>query len=235
MRYLGGKRRIAQDIARIVNAARGPLPFWEPFCGGLGASRALAAGGPGLITDAFPPLISLYQAVRAGWDPPAALTREEWTAARSLPDSDPRKAFAGFGCSFGGTWFGGYTKPGTRQAHGRDLHEDPAGACRAALIRDLSALRECAIERLDFLDVEPRPLPCVIYCDPPYAGTTGYALAFDSARFWSRVQGWERVGVPCFVSEFGCPVPHRAVWSRAVSMKLGTGKPRVERLFRVYA
>jgi DNA adenine methylase len=102
MQYLGGKSRIAKEIAQVV----APQGFWwEPFCGGLSVSVQLAKFGPGLVSDANPALISLYTSVARGWLPPEALSLEEWREARRLPDSDPRKAFAGFGCSFGGRYF----------------------------------------------------------------------------------------------------------------------------------
>lgn len=133
MQYLGGKTRIAKAIAEIVNAERGDRVFWEPFCGGLSVSVKLAAHGPGIVSDANPALIALYQAVRDGWDPPGHVSEEEYSAAKALPDSDPRKAFIGFGCSFGGKWFGGYA----RNARG----DDYVGATQRSLARDLPKLR----------------------------------------------------------------------------------------------
>ncbi len=229
MQYLGGKTTIAGKVAAIVNAERCGRPFWEPFCGGLSVSTKLAAGGPGIVSDAFAPLIALYQAVKGGWIPPETLSEAEYQAARALPDSDPRKAFAGFGCAFGGKWFRGYARGGARRAR------NYAGYTRRALLRDLPALSRCPIERLDFLAIEPRPLDLVIYADPPYANTTGYKTgAFDHLRFWARAQAWERAGVPVFVSEYACPVPHRIVGEWAKKGAVGAVKEvRTERLFRV--
>ena len=180
------------------------------------------------------PLIALYQAVREGWDPPETVSEDEYRAARALPDTDPRKAFVGFGCSFGAKWFGGYARGGYAR-----VKQDYAGGSRRALIRQLRDLRGSAIERIDFLSVEPRSLPLVIYADPPYAGTEPYSgvAPFDSARFWSRAQGWERAGVPVFVSEYTCPVPHALVLEVEQAKKIaggnGGGRIGMDRLFRV--
>lgn len=234
MQYLGGKTRLAKRIAAIVNAERtargasGPVPFWDPFCGGLSVSAELAKLGPGIVSDTHPALISLYRAVREGWDPPESVTEAEYAAARMLPDSDPRKAFVGFGCSFGGKWFGGYAR---QPSTGLNF----AATARRSLRR--MSLPGCAIERLDFLEIEPRTLPLVIYADPPYAGTTGYAgvSPFDSARFWDRCVAWERCSVPVFVSEYACPVEHQS-HEMAHTSRLARGDThvaRTERLFRV--
>jgi len=230
MRYLGGKSRLSKAIAEIVNRDRGDRIFWDPFCGGLSVSVRLAEHGPGIVSDLNPALIALYQAVRDGWDPPKVLSKEEHHAAKSLPDSDPLKAFAGFGCSFGAKWFGGY-------ARSRRSCDDYAGATRRALLRDIPKLAGCAIEHRSFFDWTPRPLPLVIYCDPPYAGTAGYAKTgvFPHDQFWSRCVEWERAGVPVFASEYSCPVPHRVLFEKAHALCISGQRPgaRTERLFRV--
>lgn len=114
MQYFGGKSRISKKIAEIVNKKRGGLGFWDPFCGGLSVSLSL--GGRGLITDVHLPLISLYKAVANGWVPPTSLSEDEYQGCKLLEDTDPLKAFAGYACSFGGKWFGGY-------ARGEELRE----------------------------------------------------------------------------------------------------------------
>ena len=42
----------------------------------------------------------------------------------------------------------------------------------------------------------------VVYCDPPYKGTTGYLSSFDHDRFWNWVR---RQNNPVFVSEYEAP------------------------------
>lgn len=244
MRYLGGKSRIAKEIAQVV----APQGFWwEPFCGGLSVSVQLAKYGPGLISDANPALISLYMSVARGWLPPEAVTAEEWAAAKSLPDSDPRKAFAGIGCSYLGMWFQGYEDVDVRtiatgpQA-GRSFTQRRAKAAKESLLGDVPKLSACAFRWLSFFDVDPETFPSqpeTIYCDPPYAGTAGYGATgpFDHGRFWAYCLGWAARGSRVFVSELGCPVDSSVVWERAhVHRSQGTkAQPRVERLFRVHA
>lgn len=228
MKYLGGKTRIAREIVGAMDV-RGP--WWEPFCGALSVSRHLAAVGPGLCSDAHPALIALYQAIASGWDPPSALSESEYRAARELPDSDPRKAFAGFGCSFGGKYFGGY-------ARAQRTVRNYAAEARRGLLRDVGALvrARVSIEHGSFFDATPRA-GWTLYCDPPYAGTTGYAVAFDSDAFWRRASEWARAGSRVFVSEYACPAPHVVVWSKAhrssVAAEQSARTLREEKLFRL--
>jgi len=222
--------------------------WWEPFCGGLSVSVQLAEFGPGIVSDANPALISLYTRVREGWDPPTEATEDEWREARGLPDTDPRKAFFGFGCSYGGMWFCSPFVVFRREWHNKQHYwntQDPVGATRRALLRDIPAIAACELRDLDFLTCEPPAGVEVVYCDPPYAGTQGYTATgpFDHSAFWRRCQELAAIS-RVFVSEYACPVPHEEVWQRAsgcmLSRKGGGLDPRatkrsdrVERLFRV--
>lgn len=227
MRYLGGKSRIAKEIAAIV-APKGL--WWEPFCGGLSVSVQLAKYGPGLVSDASPALISLYQAVRDGWQPPESLSPAQYDGAKLLPDGEPLKAFAGFGCSFGGKWFAGYAKGGGR---------NHCGESARTLAKDVAGIASASLAHCSFFERQPQPGEFeAIYCDPPYEGTTGYkgVAAFDSAAFWARCQEWASAGARVYVSEYACPVPHEGVWEKPLRVSAGQSHQRamaVERLFRV--
>lgn len=201
----------------------------------------LAAHGPGIVSDKNEALIVLYQAVRDGWYPPKTLSKVEWESSRSLPDTDPLKAFAGFGCSVLGKWFGGYEAPRTcsYQKKGepqRTMQVDRCAACRDSLLRDIPKLSQCDFITADFLETEPFSWQGVIYADPPYAGTTGYAATgpFDHDRFWARCAEWERHGVPVLVSEYTCPVPHDVLWSKTYGLSISAGRRvHTDKLFRV--
>ncbi len=234
MKYLGGKSRISQRVVAIIDMVRMGRPFWDPFCGGLSTAVALSARGRGRISDANPALISLYQAVVAGWDPPKSLTEAEYKAAKLLPDTDPLKAFAGFGCSFGGKWFGGYARSG-------EVVVDPtkyASATRRGLLREvpLLARRGCFFEVANFLDVTPAPINQIIYLDPPYRGTTGYDATqpFDHDRFYGLVEEWGR-HTDVFVSEYDLPIG-RLVFETApptTCLTRQSGVVKRERLYHV--
>lgn len=236
MRYLGGKYRIGRAIAATI-APKGL--WWEPFCGGLNVSRHLAAFGPGIITDKHAALIALYRAVAKGWCPPVTLTKEEHRAARTLPDEDPRKAFAGFACSFAGQYFRGFAGDEDRimaaAAGPRPIHTRPARAAALSLRQDITTLRHCVFDVLDFLGEPVQDGLEAIYCDPPYAGVEGYGEAFDHARFWARCSAWA-TRARVFVSEYTCPVRHVLVWERTHHNRTrvrGAQKQTTERLFRV--
>ena len=70
---------------------------------------------------------------------------------------------------------------------------------------------------MDYRDVQ-LPDGCVVYCDPPYAGTDGYGLqksAFDQEAFWNWARKCERL---LFISEYS------ALWISFPSRRSHTGQ-----------
>lgn len=240
MQYLGGKSRLAKEIAGII---RPTGLWWEPFCGGLSVSVQLAKFHKvGIVSDANPALISLYQAVRNGWIPPDHLTEELYESYKNLPNSDPLKAFVGFGCSRSGMWFAGFSGNRTvySRTHPTGMRQDPVQATKRALIRDIQLLSETSIACLSFFELPPGPNVFEsIYCDPPYKNTTGYRgfENFDHDMFWKYCIKWASFS-RVYVSELSCPVDNEVVWHRSYEKRLGSGggqinSQKVEKLFLV--
>ena len=225
MQYLGGKSLLAKTIANHINP-RGY--WWDPFCGGLYVSTELSKIFPrGLVSDICIPLLSLYSAVRDGWIPPDIVTRQDYSRAKMLPDSDPLKAFIGFGCSFGGKWFGGYCGPRTvvSRTHPNGMKMNPIRATKNRLFKDLKILDKCDLLSLSFFDISPSyGLFESIYCDPPYKGVTGYSSVsevFDYPKFWSLCSQWSKFS-RVFVSEINDrPVQHNIIYRKSYGGRVG--------------
>ena len=207
MQYLGGKSRIARHIAPIILEARGGRStYLEPF---LGAGSVFTAVAPSferaIGADVVPDLIMLWEAVADGWVPPTTLTEREYAALRYAEPSALR-GFAGFPCSFGGKWFGGYAR-------------DPKGGSNFAasasrsLCRKVATVPHAKYRLADFRD-HVVDVDTVVYADPPYAGTTPYAGApdWDAEAFWDRAREWDAVGAVVMVSEYHAPADWVKVW-----------------------
>ena len=88
-------------------------------------------------------------------------------------------------------------------------------------------------------DVYEPPPGTTVYCDPPYRGTTGYAVDdLNHAEFYSVAGGWAAKGSAVYVSEYSEPigVPFKTVWERTRKSTLsaaGNGENRKEKLFRI--
>jgi DNA adenine methylase len=232
MQYLGGKHRLGKPIAAIVDrtAERLHAPVLEPFAGALNVTAALTS--PRVATDACKPLITLYRALRSGWAPPRDVDRPTYDRVKARRDpADPLTAFIGFGCSFGGKWFGGHDGR-TADNNGRGMLP-AATRAGASLLRKIAKVDDVPIGHRDYRDHAPRGL--VVYCDPPYAGTTTYGgvADFDSVEFWNVARGWSRDNV-VIVSEYRAPCDFVCVWliSHGVQASGGTRSgAAVERLY----
>lgn len=215
MQYLGGKSRIAKKIAEVMLTERDPeqhTTYLEPFVGGGAVFATMAPHfDRAIAADTHEDLILMWQAVKEGHMPPHELSEAEYQELRHSEPSALR-AFAGFGCSFGGKWFGGYARPAGSKNY--------AGTSARSVDRQRPAFREAEILRADYREFSPGS-DTLVYCDPPYANTTGYSTGdFDSAEFWRTMRGWHDNGALVFVSECSAPSPWAPAWSRDVGTRV---------------
>jgi DNA adenine methylase len=170
-------------------------------------------------------LITLYQALQQGWTPPDTVSEEEYARVKALNDpNSPLTAFIGIGCSWGGKWWGGYARSGDRN-YARNAKNSLAK-------RDLTGI---TFMHLNFMQSSIEVDGALIYCDPPYVGTTGYGQEFDHILFWQRVRDLSERNI-VLVSEYQAPEDFVCVAEFATRTDLRTGsggkEQRLERLFR---
>lgn len=228
MNYMGSKARYAKDILPIILAGRKAGQFYvEPFVGG--ANTIDKVDGNRIGADIHPHLIALWRAVSGGWIPPQEVSEETYRRFAALKDCEPSASigYIGFALSYGGKWFGGYR----RDKDGKRNYADEAYRSTMKQFPNLRGVRfECCDYRK--LDIPPNS---IIYCDPPYRGTTGYASgAFDHDYFWRWCEDMHALGHSVFVSEYEAPANWKCVWSKEVNNTLAkdTGsKKGIERLF----
>jgi DNA adenine methylase len=185
--------------------------------------------GERYASDSNPYIIAYWQAVQSGWLPPEDLSAAQYAAAKASPANYPPElvAFAGFGCSFGGKWFAGYSKrTGTR---------DYVREARALTLKMRPAILGVSLACKPYNEVEIPP-NAVVYCDPPYANTTEYkgAAPFGSAAFWEWARSLSLAGTPVYVSEFSAPSDFhctKAVIRTETMARDGGGQLVFDRLF----
>lgn len=221
MRYFGGKARLGRQIASVINDV-GSRTYHEPFCGMFSVGRHVKANRSG--SDIHEDLILLLNAVASGWTGPTNLTEEEYREQKTAEPS-PLRAFAGFGCSFGGKFFGGYARNNTTRNY--------ASNASKSLVKLYPMIQGVEFRCQNYLDYEP--IHDVIYCDPPYAGVTGFSSGdFNSNAFWDWVRKISKDS-KVFVSEYEAPKDFKVVWEKSVktdmNSKDSTKLPRIERLF----
>jgi DNA adenine methylase len=226
MQYFGGKSKVATSITTFLESLRTDRPFVEPFVGG--ASVISKMNGIRSAFDKHPYLIAMYHALQDGWIPPDSITEGEYQQAKNGDLPDYLTGFIGFGCSFAGKWFGGYARNSRGDNYCRNS--------KTSLLRKMQTLQNVTFGMSDYRDLSPRN--SLVYCDPPYKGTTQYGLVgvFDSSAFWETVRRWSVHNV-VVVSEYNAPSDFTSVWhyktKTEIRNKDNERDDRVEKLFMI--
>jgi len=226
IRYLGGKSRTWKSICAFLESVRKPnQTYLEPFVGGAWVLQGMS--GKRIASDYNQSLITLYQSLQQGWIPPTEVSLELYKEVQAKKDPlDPLTAFVGFGCSFGGKWFGGYAKDDLTRKYSQNAFN--------SLNKARPLIKGVEFSYKSYL--EYTPVGYLIYCDPPYQNTTGYGAigSFNTELFWETMRQWSLVNT-VVVSEYQAPPDFRCVLEIATKtdmrMKDGTKDQRVERLF----
>lgn len=235
MRYLGGKYRLRKKIAKVLNNLRETGQFyWEPFVGSAWVTTKIEMP-PVFCSDINHYLIAMWNAIMQGWVPPGEISEKLYKRISNNKQDYPKElvSFVGFGCSWGGKWFGGYA---------RGEERNWAREARDSLMRKKQALEKLQPNffTLDFLNYERKLdyAATLIYCDPPYKNTTGYAAvdSWDTDKFWNKVRELSADGHKLVVSEYAAPDDFKCIAEFPTKTDLNTerGKEsRIERLFTI--
>lgn len=238
MRYLGGKSRLARHLSEAMLADTDTrTDYVEPFMGGASVLAAMAPHFERVLAADIQPLPVVYwRAVAQGWLPADTVTYDDWVTLRAAARAggvSPDIAHAAFNASFGGKEWGGYARAGKSN---RPQNFADEGRRRAA--RYAPAIEGVEFRVADYLDVfAATPDGAVVYCDPPYRGTTAYRTApFDAEEFDAACRSLaSRATV--YVSEFSVGTPADVVWSRDRAVQAGGGADTrartTEKLFRI--
>lgn len=242
MRYLGGKHLIGKNIAEFMTKHCPPDTvdgYLEPFCGSLGVFKQMTDKGykQCIASDIQSDLIEMWkQSQKNTLIIPETMTEEEYNRLKDLKSTKPcaKKAIAGFFLSFGGKYFGGYAQKWENGEHPKDYlktFKNGIEKIKPAIMRET-----VKFENRDYREWTPKRM--LIYCDPPYKNTEGYAgtrEVFNHDVFWETVRKWSKHNI-VFVSEQTCPPDFKSVWSllkkRTLTSSLVNRKIRKEHLFK---
>ena len=228
MKYMGSKSKHAKELLPIILKDRKPDQWYvEPFVGA--ANMIDKVDGNRIGSDKNFYVIELLKAIRDGWIPPSVVTEEEYQQAKGS-DNIKYKAFVGFCASYSGKWFGGYARGDDNKGNPRNYADEQ----KRHLLKQAPHLNGIIFKSVEY-DLLEIPPNSIIYCDPPYAGTTKYATGgFDHDEFWQWCRDKVAEGHSVFVSEYSAPDDWICVWQKKVNNTLtkDTGsKQGIERLF----
>lgn len=233
MKYMGSKARLSKDISPIINKLiqeNNINTYIEPFVGGANMMEYIQCNNKiGYDNNKY--LIAMWQDLMNGWIPPLDISREMYNNIKDNKDNykESLVAITGFCATYNAKWFGGYagqvtTKIGTI----RNYYDE---AIRNILKQKEKLLNTEFIHK-DFSELSPTG--CLIYCDPPYQGTTKYGIGkdFDYELFWNKVREWSNTNV-VLISEYNAPEDFKCIYEKTLTTTLdkNSRKKDTERLF----
>lgn len=231
MKYMGSKARIAKHILPIMlaEAEKHGITKWvEPFVGGANMIDKVPSSFERIGYDLNPHTIAALIGIRDHFNELPSVVSEEFY--KSVKGTEPHyiNSWIRFGCSFGSKLDNGYAK----NKEGRNYAEKE---------KNLAVKQSPKIQNVKFICDSYENLSfdnCLIYCDPPYQGTSGYKTgAFDHEHFfdWCREQAKNNI---VFVSEYNAPFEQ--VWQGEIKTNFASTRKKathnaVERLYLVNA
>lgn len=229
MKYMGSKNRIAKEILPIMLKDRGSRTWVEPFVGGGNMidkvdGRRIGADINSYLIDA---LITIRDFSSNLPKNNREFTEEDYKQLRKN-DEYVYKGYAGFAFSYSGKWLGGWCRDGLGK---RDyVRESYLNA-----VKQSPKLKGVELTSIRYSELNI-PSHSLIYCDPPYQGTTEYKDKFNHSLFWEWCRNKAKDGHIIFISEYNAPDDFECIWQKEIvsSLTKDTGsKKSIEKLFRM--
>ena len=142
--------------------------------------------------------------------------------------------FVGFLCSFGGKFFGGYARGKNNNGDYRNYADESY----RNLMKQSKNLKDITFKNCSFQDINTNISNFVIYCDPPYRGTTKYKTEeFPYEEFYQWCRNMAKNNI-VLVSEYNMPNDFECIWSKETIANFDSNRKsnddknkRVEKLF----
>lgn len=208
--------------------------YYEPFVGGANMIDKIKCNKR-IGNDIHKELIAMWKQLQKGWAPPNHIDESEYISVRDNKEKYPDYyvGYVGFHSTFGAKYFGGYARG--FKADGTTPRDESNEAYRNT-IKQLPNLLDVDFRCDDYKNINISN--AVIYCDPPYAGTTKYSTGnFDYDEFWEWCRQMSKNNI-VFISEYNAPDDFKCVWSKEhlANFDCNRGddiskKVRVEKLF----
>ena len=234
MKYMGSKNRIAKAILPIMlqEADKRGITTWvEPFVGGGNMIDKVPERFTRIGYDLNEHTIAAMLGIRDFVDQfPESITEDYYKSLKGT-GSHPINSWMRFVASFGGKLDNGYARE--------------AGSDESTFIGygKRNALKQSPkIQSVEFICASYKDVKVtdsLIYCDPPYQGTTGYKTgAFNHKEFFQWCRDMVSKGNIVFVSEYNAPEDFELVWQGEIKTNFSSTRTEathnaIEKLFKV--
>ena len=235
MKYMGSKNRIAKYILPIMlkEANEKGMTTWvEPFVGGANMIDKVTNNFQRIGIDYNVHTIEALIAIRDLVDKlPNQLTEDEYKQLKGS-EPEPIKSWLRFVCSYSGKFDNGFARQGNPLKYRSEPIEEGLRNAQkqSPNLQGVKFINGSYDEYSDFEN-------CLIYCDPPYEGTTSYKTGtFDHPKFWDWCRKMSEKNL-VFVSEYKAPDDFICVWEGEVKTNFASQRDEathkaVEKLFK---
>lgn len=229
---MGSKRRIAKEILPIILRDRKPNQWYvEPFCGGCNSLDKVVGSRIGSDINKY--LIALLQEMQKDNFELPFVGEKEYKEIQHNKENYPEwmLGYVGFQLSFGAKWFGGYRRDKAGD-YGIENEKLQNRKSTKSIMEQRELLKDVLFYCCNYYELDI-PENSIIYCDPPYEGTTNYKDVIDYAKFWQWCEEKTLGGHKVFVSEYHAPKGWKSIWHKDVNTGLDvkTTKIDTENLF----
>lgn len=234
MKYMGSKARLSKDLAPLMNGVIrefGIKTYIEPFVGGANMIERIECENK-LGSDNNDYLIQMWKLIQDGWTPPSEISKELYRDIKENKSKYEKAtvAIAGFCATYNAKWFGGYagivnTKEGTT----RNYYDESV----RNILKQADKLKDVEFLNADYTHFSEQE-NALIYCDPPYEGTTKYGTSkdFHYERFWDWVRDMSERNI-VLVSEYKAPDDFTDIYQKQLTTTLdkNSRKKDTEKIF----
>lgn len=235
MKYMGSKNRIAKFVLPIMIKEaneKGVTTWVEPFVGGANMIDKVPNNFKRIGIDYNAHTIEALIAIRDLVDELPTEVSEEYYKSLKGTSPNPVTSLIRFGASFGGKFENGFARGKTNKGDSRNYWEETVRNAQKQSLK-LQGVKFINGRYDEYSDFEN----CLIYCDPPYEGTTSYKTgAFDHTKFWDWCRKMSEKNL-VFVSEYKAPDDFICVWEGEVKTNFASQRDKathkaVEKLFK---
>jgi len=236
MRYMGSKNRFAKELVPIIESyiTSETKGYLEPFVGGANMIDKINCEKKyGCDLNEY--LIELLK-YSAENELPETISEEEYNKVKLNKDEYDKwyVGLVGFLCSFRTKFFGGFARGYNKDGSIIDVPRHAINSLR----KQSPNLKNIKFKHCLFQDINTNISNYVIYCDPPYRGTTKYKtdpFPYDEYYEWCRKMSKNNI-VLC--SEYNMPDDFECIWEKETKLNLNCHRKsnnennkRTEKLF----
>ena len=194
MKYMGSKNRIAKHLLPIMLKNRNGRTWVEPFVGGANMIDKVEGKRIGADINEYT-IALLNQMSKQNFKAPE-ISEKKYKDIKEHENQYPPYivGYAATQLSYGSTWFIGYRRDKTGI---RDYCKEAQNNVN----KQSEKIKGIEFIHSNYQDLEMPP-NSLIYCDPPYEGTTKYRDGFCHAEFWEWCRDKTKEGHQVYISEY---------------------------------